>query len=107
MDGSYFSSLSLRLLRADTVFYLDYPTHVCLRRVLQRIATGHGRDRPDCAEGCPERLDWEFLRYVWSFRRKWRSRVLNLLELNEHLTVHHFSRPRELARSLEQLENIR
>ncbi len=27
MDGSYFSNLSLRLLRADTVFYLDYPTY--------------------------------------------------------------------------------
>ena len=106
MDGSYFSNLSLRLLRADTVFYLDYPTHLCVRRVLWRIVTGYGRDRPSCAEGCPERFDWEFMDYIVSFRRKRRDLILDLLELNEHLTVHRFSHPRELAQFLKQLESI-
>lgn len=100
MDDSYFSNLSLRLLRADTVFFLDYPTHLCLRRVLQRIATGYGRDRPSCAEGCPERFDWEFMNYILTFRKKWRDRILNLLALNEHLTVHHFSHPQTLSQYL-------
>lgn len=104
MDGSYFSNLDLRLLRADTVFLLDYPTHLCLRRVLWRMVTGYGRDRPSCAEGCPERFDWAFLQYVLNFREKWRSHILMLLDLNRHLTVHHFSHPRELAQYLKQTE---
>jgi len=36
MDGNYSGSLSIRLPRADTVIWLDYPRHVCLRRVLAR-----------------------------------------------------------------------
>ncbi len=106
MDGSYFSNLSLRLLRADTVFYLDYPTHLCFRRVLQRIATGYGRDRPSCAEGCPERFDWEFMQYIWTFRKKRREHILMLLDRNKHLTLRRFSHPRELAQYLKQLESI-
>ena len=57
MDGNYGSSLDLRLPRADTVLWFDYPRHVCLRRVFWRIATTYGRVREDLAPGCPEQLD--------------------------------------------------
>ena len=38
MDGNYDSSLDLRLPRADTVLWFDYPTLRCLRRALWRVA---------------------------------------------------------------------
>ena len=38
-----------------------------VKRVLKRISTTYGRTRPDLAEGCPERFDWEFLKYVWNY----------------------------------------
>jgi adenylate kinase family enzyme len=52
---------------ADTVVFLDLPRSTCIGRVVRRIATTFGRVRPDMAPGCPEKLDWEFLRYVWDY----------------------------------------
>lgn len=69
IDGNYGGSLERRLARADTAILLDYPTWLCLWRVVRRIATLHGRVRPDAAPGCPERWDLPFLAYVARFRR--------------------------------------
>lgn len=74
IDGNYGSSLPLRLERADTAVLLDYPTLLCLGRVLRRWWRYRGRSRPDMTEGCPERLDAEFLFYVLNFRRAWSHR---------------------------------
>ena len=79
MDGNYDSSLDLRLPRADTVVWFDYPRHICLYRALRRAAAGYGRTRPDLGEGCPERIDLEFLRYIWAFNGEERGRVQSAL----------------------------
>lgn len=64
IDGTYGGTLTERLERADTVIYLDYPIHLCITRLLRRIWAYRGRTRPDMTEGCPERLDLEFLFYL-------------------------------------------
>lgn len=74
IDGNYGSSLPIRIKRADTVVWLDYPTHVCLGRALKRWWHYRGRSRPDMTDGCPERLDLEFLLYVLMFRSNWQQR---------------------------------
>ena len=84
MDGNYSGTLDARLPRADTVLWFDYPTLRCLGRVAKRIATTYGRVRPDLAPGCPEQIDWEFLRFVWDFNRK--SRPLIVTALQQHNT---------------------
>lgn len=66
-DGNNSSSFDLRLPRADTIIWLDYPRALCLRRTLWRIAKGYGRTRADLAGGCPEKLDWAFLWWIWTF----------------------------------------
>lgn len=76
MDGNFKSSLDLRLPRADTVIFLDFGRARCLAGVLRRWVRWYGRVRPDLGEGCPERIDGEFLRYVWSFREVVRPQVL-------------------------------
>ena len=79
IEGNYAGSLDLRLPRADTVVWFDYPTSRCLRRVLWRVATTYGEVRSDMGAGCPERLDWEFLRYVWRFNRIERPKTVAAL----------------------------
>ncbi|MFM5955410.1 MAG: topology modulation protein [Novosphingobium sp.] len=74
IDGNYGSTLPLRIARADTVVWLDYPTHLCLRRALKRWWNFRGTSRPDMTEGCPERLDLEFLLYIAAFRSNWQAR---------------------------------
>jgi adenylate kinase family enzyme len=64
IDGNYGGTLVERLVRADTVVYLDFPIRLCVIRLLRRIWTYRGRSRPDMPEGCPERFDLEFLIYL-------------------------------------------
>ncbi|HLA63447.1 MAG TPA: DNA topology modulation protein [Rhodothermales bacterium] len=79
MDGNYGGTLGLRLASADTVVFLDLPRVLCLARVLRRIVRYHGRTRPDMAAGCPEHLDWAFLRWIWGYPRTQRPGVLDRL----------------------------
>ena len=101
MDGNYDSSLDLRLPRADTVVWFDYPMLPCLRRAIWRVVTSYGRVRPDMGEGCPERFDREFLRYIWTFNAKERpSVVASLARFGGHLQPVVFRRDDEAARFL-------
>lgn len=64
IDGTYGGTLGERLVRADTVVYLDYPIRLCVARLLRRIWTYRGRSRPDMTDDCPERFDLGFLFYL-------------------------------------------
>ena len=39
IDGNYNSSMDIRLNACDTVFFLDYPTDICLDGIKQRKGT--------------------------------------------------------------------
>ncbi|HTO30342.1 MAG TPA: AAA family ATPase [Pararhizobium sp.] len=67
MDGTSPGTLPLRLPRTDLVLWMRPPRHVSLYGVVMRWLKYRGRTRPDMAEGCPERLSGEFLRYIWNF----------------------------------------
>ena len=45
--------------------------------IMRRIAGSYGKVRPEMAEGCPERIDVEFFRYVWNYRRQQRPKLLD------------------------------
>jgi adenylate kinase family enzyme len=76
MDGNFGGTLAVRLAAADTVIFLDFPTWLCLARVLRRMIRSFGRTRSDMGRQCPERLDFAFLVYVWRYRRVDRLRHL-------------------------------
>ena len=80
LDGHFGSSISMRLEAADTVILFDFPSMICIRRVLTRVLKGLGKTRPDMASGCPERFDATFLRFIWTFRRQRLPQVMKKLE---------------------------
>jgi adenylate kinase family enzyme len=81
MDGNFTSHLvELRRDACDTVIWFDLPRSTCMLGILTRIARSYGRVRPEMAEGCPEKIDFEFLRYVWTFRQKQRPTLLAYFE---------------------------
>ncbi len=70
MDGNYASTLDLRLAACDTAVFLDTPKLTCLWRVLKRRVLYRDRRRPDMAAGCPEKLDWQLLKWVCIYPRE-------------------------------------
>jgi adenylate kinase family enzyme len=80
IDGNYGGTMGQRLMAADTVIYLDVPRRVCMWRVVKRWAMYRWQSRPDMADGCPERLDFKFLKWVWSYRANSRPATLSALD---------------------------
>ncbi len=104
MDGGYNSSFHIRMPRADTVLWLDLPGRVAFPRVVKRMALGLGRVREDLAPGCPERLDWTFLKWAWTFRRAHAAKYREALaEHALHANVHVFTSSPGASRFLDNL----
>ena len=72
IDGNYSNTLQTRIDAADLVVFMDFPRLVCLWGVLKRRFMYAGRTRPDMGEGCPEKVDLEFVRWVWNFPKRGR-----------------------------------
>lgn len=79
MDGSYTGSLAQRAERADLIIYLKLPTWICLSRVVRRTLLYHGSVRADAAEGCRERFNWDFTKYVLHYQQKIGPRIERVL----------------------------
>ncbi len=80
INGNYDSSMDIRLPRADTVIWLDFGIPTCMWRIARRVMRFRGRVRPDMADGCPESIDPTFIRFVLSFRRKIRPRIVSQID---------------------------
>ena len=81
IDGNYGSTIDIRIQYADTIIYLDMPRWLCLYRVIKRRIQYHGKSRPDMNEGCNEKIDWAFIRWVWTYPK--RSRPQTLVKLRQ------------------------
>lgn len=70
IDGNYKGfSQERRLREADSILFLNFSRWSCLLRVIRRALRYRGVTRPDMADGCTEKLDWEFVRWVlWEGR---------------------------------------
>ena len=80
IDGNYGGTLDLRVKHSDTIVFLDMSRLLCLWRIAKRRLLHRNRSRPDMAEGCHEKLDWEFVRWVWDYSRQSRPRIVRLLQ---------------------------
>lgn len=85
VDGKYRATMHIRLAAADTIVFLDTPTPWRLVRVLRRRLARRGAARPDAAGA--ERLDWRFLRYIATYNRLQRPRLLHELACRREVHV--------------------
>ena len=89
MDGNFSNTMEKRMAACDTVFFLDYPTEVCLEGVKNR----RGQARPD--------LPWietgddpdyeEFLAFIKNFETDRRPQIMDLLKKYSDKTIYHFT----------------
>lgn len=65
IDGNYTNLwYDRRLKESDKIIFMDFGRWTCLYRVLARYAKYRGQTRASMGEGCPEKIDAEFLRWV-------------------------------------------
>lgn len=105
MDGNYGGTLDLRIESADTIVFLDIPRLTCLARVVRRRLTYAGRARPSLPDGCPERLSFGFLHWIWTYPARRRPGILERLDsLRGSKRVIHLRGVRAVRRFLADLE---
>jgi len=80
MDGHFNNTLPLRLEHADTIIFLDRGRLLCLFRWLRRVIKNIGRNRAEMPRGCIEKLDWEYIKWLWQFPRTHRPEIIELLK---------------------------
>ncbi|HEX3248744.1 MAG TPA: DNA topology modulation protein [Pyrinomonadaceae bacterium] len=79
LDGNYSGTLELRFQKCDTIIFLDLSRWLCLWRIVRRVLRYRNDLRPDMAEGCQEKLDLEFVRWVWNYPHRTKPKVVKLL----------------------------
>ena len=84
IDGHYSRTMSMRLSRCDTIIYLDFDRWECLLGAMQRLAKYHGKTRPDMGGNCPERFDWNHMKYIWNFNQNNRAMLYGYLAQAKH-----------------------
>ncbi|WLR53902.1 DNA topology modulation protein [Mesobacillus subterraneus] len=109
MDGNYGSTMDMRAQAAGTIIFLGYSTPRCLYGVFKRRIMYHRRTRTDMNEGCPERLDWEFIKWVARYKREKAPDIITKLEelKLQGKEIFHFTNPRETDEFLKELINKR
>ncbi len=96
LDGNFHRTMHARFKHTDTIFWLDYSTWRCVAGALKRLITEYGGKREDTPEGCVENFDWDFLKYVFNFRKNSRPKVLKQIENHaQHCKVIIFKSPKE------------
>lgn len=66
IDGNYFSfCLERRLEEADQIILMLFPRRICFLRILKRYLENRNSVRDSSAPGCKEKIDFEFLKWIF------------------------------------------
>jgi adenylate kinase family enzyme len=103
MDGNFGGTRETRMKGADTIIVLDLPRWLCMYRIFKRLAIFYNKRRPDMAEGCNEKVDLEFISWVWNYKRTSRVRLLKELEQHSAKNVVILKSRREVTEFLDKM----
>lgn len=106
IDGNYGGTIDIRLEKADTVICFELSRLVCLFSYFKRVITNLNRARPDMPEGCNEKLDFEFMKYIWEFPKKSGKRNKDRIEGNRNKQIIIFKNRRESNKYINNIKTI-
>lgn len=110
IDGMNLKFLEYRIKKADIIIFLNIPRYICFWRIFKRTIKYYGQETPSSAQGCPERVNWEFikfLKWVWDFKSKYPPKIMKLL--NTYKTtkqIYIFRSQAEIDRFLEKINKF-
>lgn len=103
IDGNFSRTMPLRLARCDTIIYLDFSRWECLLGLVQRLLANWGKVRPDMPRDCPERFDWEFVKWIWNFNKNNRSMNYTWISQARHAKAIILKNRKEVRTFLERI----
>lgn len=107
IDGNYGGTMDIRLRASDTIIFLDVNRFVCLYRAVRRTIKGIGNTRPDMGNGCEERLDLNFLKWIVDYPVKKKPGILKKLSaLKERADVYVLKNQQDIMSFLSDLEKV-
>ena len=80
IDGNFTRTLDIRIQQADTIIFIDFNRYLCIYRILKRCIKNYGKTRYDLGEGCPDKMDWPFLKWVWEYPKNIRPKILGSIQ---------------------------
>lgn len=105
MDGNFGGTMEMRLAACDTAIFMDFPPTTCLYRVLKRRLKYRNTNRPDMTEGCNEKVDLEFLGWIWNYRRTKKPKVEKILQrFEQEKNIVRLTSPKEVENFLNSLK---
>ena len=99
IDGNYASTMERRIVKCDTVIFLDYPLETCL----DGIKTRKGKPRSDMPWVEPENYDEEFIEFIKNYNSQSRPKVMELLKKYSNKNIFIFKNRRESDEFLQKL----
>lgn len=100
IDGNYGSTIELRMNACDTVFFLDYPTDVCLEGVRER--RGKARSDMPWVEDTDEE-DMNFIEFIKDYNLHSRPLIIDLFNKYSDKAIHIFKNRNEADNFLASL----
>ena len=65
IDGNYTKLYQERRMQeADQIIFMNFSRFSCFYRVWKRYLNYKGKSRESMTEGCPEKIDWEFICWI-------------------------------------------
>lgn len=103
IDGNYSATMDLRLQACDTIIFLDIKRTICIYRALKRIWQYRNKTRLDRAEGCQERFELDFLKWIWNYPTMNKPEIeKRLKQLSKEKQVIILKKPKEVQRLLDR-----
>jgi adenylate kinase family enzyme len=90
IDGNFSRTMGLRMEKADTIIFLDIPRLTCLFNAIKRYFKFRKKTRPDLAEGCFEKIDFQYYKWILDYPKLFKPRTLKNIELygkNKNIVV--------------------
>jgi adenylate kinase family enzyme len=101
IDGNALKSLEMRYAKADVALYLSYPRAICLFRVFKRYFLQNKFD--DRAPNCPEKINWKFIQYIWTFEQRIAANLATLQNKYPSVTLYKVTNDKVLREVVQKI----
>ena len=105
LDGNYIQTLETRLQKADLVIFLNVNRFICIHSLFKRkrLSKRELIDRSDLADGCVDKLDFNFLRWAFIFNSSYGPKLMEVIKKYPHVDLKIFKKREDAIQFIENM----